>query len=103
MNELQGTLRGTIQVFGRPGVSILLSVPDRAAVKFLQISTSTYSLVCVGMQYYTHQRPFTHAQADEHSRLHLWDLSNYGRPKYVTSASFDNVKFVMLPSRVNQY
>ncbi|KAF9041832.1 hypothetical protein BDZ89DRAFT_1060198 [Hymenopellis radicata] len=81
-----GTLRGTIQIFGRPGVYVLLSVPDRAAVKFLQISTSTFSLVCV----------------DEHSRLHLWDLSNYGRPKYITSASFDNVKFVMRLCRVAQ-
>lgn len=46
---LPGTRDGNIQILGRPGVEVSIELPEsKVAIKFLQISLSTFRLVCIG-------------------------------------------------------
>ncbi|KAJ7459170.1 WD40 containing snare-dependent exocytosis protein [Mycena galericulata] len=73
-----GTAAGAIHIFGGPSVETKLSLPEPVKVRFLQFSSSTFQIVCL----------------DERSRLHIWDLSSFGRPKLATSARFDQATYV---------
>ncbi|THH11619.1 hypothetical protein EW145_g567 [Phellinidium pouzarii] len=64
-----GTKRGKIVVFGAPPTAIVLRVPRAAQVRFLRFSSLVYRLLCV----------------DDKRTLHVWDLSQLGRPKIVAS------------------
>ncbi|KIY73582.1 hypothetical protein CYLTODRAFT_365694 [Cylindrobasidium torrendii FP15055 ss-10] len=77
-----GTIQGNIYIFGKPGVSVTIAVPERIGVKFLQFACSTGCLVCI----------------DDHNRLHLWDLNvtRFGCPKHLSTASFDKVTALTL-------
>ncbi|KAF8215929.1 lethal giant larvae like, C-terminal-domain-containing protein, partial [Mycena galopus ATCC 62051] len=77
-----GTANGAIHLFGGPSVETKLSLPDPESmkVKFLQFSNSTFQLVCL----------------DEKNQLHVWDLSTFGKPKFVASARFDNATSLTL-------
>lgn len=43
-----GTSSGDIHVFGRPGVESEFKLPQPVDVRFLQFSTSTFNIVCLG-------------------------------------------------------
>ena len=43
-----GTADGFIHLFGRPGVQCKVNLPEPAAVRLLQFSFSTFSVVCIG-------------------------------------------------------
>ncbi|KAK0466348.1 WD40 containing snare-dependent exocytosis protein [Desarmillaria tabescens] len=75
-----GTADGLLFIWGKPGVEIKLSIPERIGAKFVQFSVSTFQIVCL----------------DNTNRLHVWDLSNYGYPKYVCSALFDQTNAMTL-------
>ncbi|KAH9920224.1 uncharacterized protein BXZ73DRAFT_91957 [Epithele typhae] len=62
-----GTARGTIHLYGSPGVECELHVPDPPGlrVKFLQFAASPFKLVCI----------------DEHNRIIVWDLGSSDAPK----------------------
>ncbi|KAI0673986.1 lethal giant larvae like, C-terminal-domain-containing protein [Trametes maxima] len=62
-----GTARGSIYVYGSPGVEarIKISEPAGLRIKFLQFAASAFKLVCI----------------DEHDRLRVWDLGSPGKPK----------------------
>ncbi|KAK0246422.1 WD40 containing snare-dependent exocytosis protein [Armillaria nabsnona] len=75
-----GTADGLLFIWGKPGVDIKLSIPERNGAKFVQFSVSTFQIVCL----------------DNTNRLHIWDLSNYGYPKYVCSALFDQTNAMTL-------
>lgn len=75
-----GTADGLLFIWGKPGVDIKLSIPERNGAKFVQFSVSTFQIVCL----------------DNTNRLHIWDLSNYGFPKYVCSALFDQTNAMTL-------
>ncbi|KAG7452249.1 WD40 containing snare-dependent exocytosis protein [Guyanagaster necrorhizus] len=75
-----GTADGLLFIWGKPGVDIKLSIPERKGVKLVQFSVSTFQIVCL----------------DTTNHLHIWDLSNYGYPKYVCSALFDQTNAMTL-------
>ncbi|KAF9469810.1 lethal giant larvae like, C-terminal-domain-containing protein [Collybia nuda] len=83
-----GTSNGAIHILGSPGVEVRLALPEPVGVKFLQFATLTFQLVCL----------------DQNSVLHIWDLSSYGRPKYMTSVKFDRTNFLTLsPSHTHAF
>ncbi|KAF5368577.1 hypothetical protein D9758_002181 [Tetrapyrgos nigripes] len=83
-----GTSDGTITLIGRPGVEVTLTLPDPLSVKSLHISAPTFKLVCL----------------DARSQLHVWDLSYFGRPKYETSARFDQANSLTIsPSHAHAF
>ncbi|KAJ7361454.1 WD40 containing snare-dependent exocytosis protein [Mycena albidolilacea] len=83
-----GTTNGTIYVFGGPSVEAKLSLLEPIKVKFLQFSSSTFQLVCL----------------DEKSQLHIWDLSTFGKPKFVVSARFANaISLTISPSHSHAF
>lgn len=43
-----GTTKGTIRIFGAPGVETDLSLPSHVPIKFLQFATNVFKLVCIG-------------------------------------------------------
>lgn len=43
-----GTTKGTIRIFGAPGVETDLSLPSHVHIKFLQFATNVFKLVCIG-------------------------------------------------------
>ncbi|KAK0500667.1 WD40 containing snare-dependent exocytosis protein [Armillaria luteobubalina] len=75
-----GTADGLLLIWGKPGVNIKLSIPERIGAKFVQFSVSTFQIICM----------------DNTNRLHIWDLSNYGYPNYVCSALFDQTNSMTL-------
>ncbi|KAG7099718.1 hypothetical protein E1B28_001536 [Marasmius oreades] len=68
-----GTGHGSIHLFGRPGVECKILLPDAHKVTSLHLPSSSWKIVCL----------------DDHSQLHVWDLSSPGIPKYVSSARFN--------------
>ncbi|KAI5118052.1 hypothetical protein M0805_005899 [Coniferiporia weirii] len=67
-----GTKSGKILVFGAPPTATILNVPRAAPVKFLQFAALVFRLLCV----------------DDKGVLHVWDLSQLGRPKIVASEAY---------------
>ncbi|KAJ7651666.1 WD40 containing snare-dependent exocytosis protein [Mycena polygramma] len=83
-----GTATGEIHIFGGPSVETQVSLPEPVKVKFLQFSSSTFQLVCL----------------DEKSQLHMWDLSTFGKPKFVASARFDQaISLTVSPSHSHAF
>ncbi|KAJ6503249.1 WD40 containing snare-dependent exocytosis protein [Mycena vitilis] len=83
-----GTAAGAIHIFGGPSVESQVSLPEPVKVKFLQFSSSTFQLVCL----------------DEKSQLHMWDLSTFGKPKFVASARFDQaISLTVSPSHSHAF
>lgn len=68
-----GTSSGVIRVFGAPGVDVSLDLPEPLPVSFLRFSTSTRQLVCI----------------DARDQLHVWDLSQVGRPLHQLTAALN--------------
>ncbi|KAK7465475.1 Lethal(2) giant larvae sro7 [Stygiomarasmius scandens] len=83
-----GTSDGNVILLGRPGVEVTLTLPDPLSVKSLQISASTFRLVAL----------------DARNQLHLWDLSHFGRPKYLVSAKFEQANSLTIsPSHCHAF
>ncbi|KAF9270713.1 hypothetical protein L218DRAFT_1013731 [Marasmius fiardii PR-910] len=70
-----GTGHGSIHLFGRPGVECKVLLPEAHKVTSLQLPSSAWKIVCL--------------VTDDHSQLHVWDLSTPGVPKYVSTARFN--------------
>ncbi|KII94277.1 hypothetical protein PLICRDRAFT_36534 [Plicaturopsis crispa FD-325 SS-3] len=60
-----GTTSGVIHLFGGTGVDLSFTISDSLSIKFIQFAIPLFKLVCI----------------DSSDRLHLYDLSSYGRPK----------------------
>ncbi|KAF9486583.1 hypothetical protein BDN70DRAFT_846519 [Pholiota conissans] len=73
-----GTSEGTVHIFGRPGVECKIKLPQPSQVRFLQFAISTYNLVCL----------------DGENQMHVYNLLEFGKPKYVTSARFDTINSI---------
>lgn len=69
-----GTSSGVIRIFGAPGVDVSLDLPEPLQVSFLRFSASTRQLVCI----------------DERDQLHVWDLSQVGRPLHQQTSALDS-------------
>ncbi|THV07456.1 WD40 containing snare-dependent exocytosis protein [Dendrothele bispora CBS 962.96] len=83
-----GTSDGNIVLLGRPGVEVTVTLPDPLPVKSLQISAFTSKLVCL----------------DVKNQLHIWDLSHFGRPKYLVSAKYDQANSLTIsPSHAHAF
>ncbi|KAI0828996.1 lethal giant larvae like, C-terminal-domain-containing protein [Trametes gibbosa] len=79
-----GTSRGTIHVYGSPGVEYTLKVtePTGLRVKLLQFAVSVLKLLCI----------------DDHNRLHVWDLTVLGRPILQRITGFGRPVHAMITS-----
>ncbi|KAF8808127.1 WD40 containing snare-dependent exocytosis protein [Phlegmacium glaucopus] len=83
-----GTSSGAIYIFGKPGVESKLTLPQSAGIRFVHFATSTSNIVCL----------------DDNNTLHIWDLLNFGRPKLVASAHFDQSNSITLcPSHAHVF
>lgn len=90
-----GTASGGIFLYGRSGVECKLIVPQRLGVKFLQFAPYVFHIVCIGYyQLFLIEEHCSDAYTfpDDNSQLHVWDLSKYGRPKYLITAKYDHAK-----------
>ncbi|KAF8910138.1 lethal giant larvae like, C-terminal-domain-containing protein [Gymnopilus junonius] len=83
-----GTADGSIHIFGRPGVHCKITLPDPAEVRLLQFSVSTYNIVCL----------------DGKNQMHIYNLLEFGRPKLVSSARYDQTNSITLsPSHTHVF
>ncbi|KAF9531932.1 WD40 containing snare-dependent exocytosis protein [Crepidotus variabilis] len=83
-----GTAIGDIYLFGGACVESKISLPEPVAVSFLQISSSTYFVLCL----------------DDKNCLYVYNLLEFGRPKLVTSARFDPTNSITLsPSHTHAF
>ncbi|KAF8167354.1 WD40 containing snare-dependent exocytosis protein [Crassisporium funariophilum] len=83
-----GTHAGLIYIFGGPGVESKLTIPHSVGVRFLHFAVSTYNIVCL----------------DNNNEFHVWNLMEFGRPKLVTSARFDQTNSITLsPSHTHVF
>ncbi|KDR85736.1 hypothetical protein GALMADRAFT_218826 [Galerina marginata CBS 339.88] len=78
-----GTADGVINIFGNPGIHCKITLPQPVEVRLLQFSTSTFNIVCL----------------DKNSQLHVYSLLEFGKPKLVTSARFDQCKCVFVATQ----
>ncbi|KAM6498680.1 WD40 containing snare-dependent exocytosis protein [Amanita muscaria] len=74
-----GTAKGSIHIFGRPGVHIVLTSASHISVKFLLFSASTSRIACL----------------DNDNQLSIWDLSSFGQPKLLATARFDQTNCIL--------
>ncbi|KAJ3517877.1 hypothetical protein NLJ89_g226 [Agrocybe chaxingu] len=83
-----GTATGAIHLFGGPSVESKITLPEPVGVRLLHFSVSTYTVVCL----------------DDRNQLHIYDLLEFGKPKYVTSARFDQTNSITLsPSHTHVF
>lgn len=85
-----------IHLRGGPGVETQLLLPEPAAVRFLQFGLQTQRLVCLGKSAFARGNPETDLIPDNGHRLHVWDLSALGSPKYMTTVRWDSTTYELL-------
>ncbi|KAF9567769.1 WD40 containing snare-dependent exocytosis protein [Agrocybe pediades] len=83
-----GTTNGDIYIFGRPGVYCKISIPQGTEIRFLQFSVPSYRILCL----------------DGNNQLHVYSLLEFGKPKLVHSARFDQINSITLsPSHTHVF
>lgn len=87
-----------VHIFGGPGVELTLIASEGLRIKFLQFAVSVYKLICVGesCSYLYRCASLILLLSDERNRLHVWDLTSYGRPKLQMTARFGSVTYELV-------
>lgn len=83
-------------IFGASSVESEISLPESVGVRFLHFSISTYFLLCHGAKFVKRtQKSLVDNVLDDNNQLFIYNLLEFGRPKLVTSARFDQTKYMI--------